>query len=136
MNGTSLSQTLPIHSSMHLHKSLLPDFKPLSSQVFLADLQYSHTYQLLNLYTLSNASGLMQGLHSIDYDDGDQEELDLNQHTWHLMSDLDSEELVDDGGLDQLHSAAEALAGVCSLVLSEFSMLWTRNTSTFCLVEH
>ena len=54
----------------------------------------------------------MQGLHKIKYDDGDTEMLDLDGHTWHLIPEREDEELIDDGALDQLHSAAEALANV------------------------
>ena len=58
----------------------------------------------------------MQGMHKVDYDDGDEELLDLNTQTWHLLSenpdhgDANALQLYDNGGLGQLHSAAEALA--------------------------
>lgn len=51
-------------------------------------------------------------MHRIAYDDGDEELLDLDAQTWHLISENEDDDMLDDGGLDQLHSAAEALAHV------------------------
>lgn len=56
----------------------------------------------------------VQGLHRIEYDDGDEEMLDLSTQTWHLLPDMkpgsEGLEMFDNGGLGRLHSAAQALA--------------------------
>lgn len=61
---------------------------------------------------VTDLSDLLQGNHRIDYDDGDDEMLELDAHTWHIIPEHEDEDLIDDGGLDQLQSAAEALANV------------------------
>ena len=67
-------------------------------------------------------------MHRVEYDDGDEEMLDLDAQTWHVIPEHEDDELVDDGGLDQLHSAAEALAHVrncCFLCQQNFRNCFT-----------
>lgn len=70
-------------------------------------------------------SPIEQGMHRIDYDDGDDEMLDLEAQTWRLISPHDDEDLIDDGGLDQLHSAAKALGDVGLRLLLSLPLIET-----------